>query len=171
MQVKIEPIEPRHALDTWEYRNDPSLWKWMKCDTPLPASLAGDCEYYIRAMQTGGWWMFAIIVDGRAVGCCQLYNVANGAGEMRYYVLDKTLWGKGVCTEATNQLIDYGFDVLDLDLIYRYIDTRNVGSMRVAEKQKFAKIGISFINPKVVRLEMTKTGWQRQRKSRKTKTM
>lgn len=166
MQVSIEPIDPRHAEDTWRLRNDPELWEFMSCDTPFPATLRGDQEYYAKALRSDNVRMFAIVVDGRAVGCCQLYNIANGAAEMRYYVLDRSLWGKGVCTAATTMLIDIGFDYLGLDLIYRYVHVKNFGSMRVAEKQKFAKVGVSLINPNAVRLEMTKTGWERQRQKR-----
>ena len=170
MQVRIEHISPRHAKDTWAFRDNAKLWEFMDCDTPLPATQRGDATYYKQMRDDPRCRMFAIVVGDMAVGCCQLHNIANGAAEMRYYVLDEDLWGRGICTKAVNKLVDYGFDELGLDLIYRYVNVRNVGSMRVAEKQKFAKVGISFINPEVVRLEMTRTGWERQRKNQSKTT-
>lgn len=169
MRVTIEPISPRHAKETWKFRDNPALWRFMRCETPLPASQKGDADYYRWARERAKCSMFAILADWKVVGCCKLHNIANGAAELTYYMLDTTMWGKGICTEATTKLIDFGFDRLGLDLIYRYVDVNNIASMRVAEKQKFANVGISFVNQNVVRLEMTKTGWLRQKRSKAKK--
>lgn len=50
------------------------------------------------------------------------------------YRLAPPYWGKGYATEAGRALVDYGFDVTELDRIVAIADVRNAASNRVLEK-------------------------------------
>ena len=50
------------------------------------------------------------------------------------YVLSKDYWGKGIMPEALNAVIDYLFNVLDLDFITCGYYIYNIQSKRVQEK-------------------------------------
>lgn len=53
------------------------------------------------------------------------------------YVFNKAYWGKGYCTEATNLMSNFAFEVLELHKLHaRVVDTNN-GSIRVLEKNGF----------------------------------
>ena len=53
------------------------------------------------------------------------------------YVLSKDYWGKGIMPEALNAVIDYLFNVLDLDFITCGYYIYNIQSKRVQEKCGF----------------------------------
>ncbi|QPC46968.1 GNAT family N-acetyltransferase [Mangrovibacillus cuniculi] len=55
------------------------------------------------------------------------------------YVLSQEYWGKGIVTEAANELITYGFNNMELVRIQARCFVENVGSARVMEK-----IGMSY---------------------------
>jgi RimJ/RimL family protein N-acetyltransferase len=55
------------------------------------------------------------------------------------YVFNSAYAGHGYATEATQAIIDYGFDHLGLHRIAARIDAHNTGSIRVIERLKFRK--------------------------------
>ncbi len=59
-------------------------------------------------------------------------------GELGYWV-GKPYWNCGYCTEATNAILTYAFDVLELTSIHAFYFKRNPASGRVLEK-----IGMRF---------------------------
>lgn len=80
------------------------------------------------------------------------HNVLVGAGEINIsdstnkvgevsYIVHPEFWGKGIATEATNLLINFGFEVLKLHRIYATCDPRNIGSSNVLEKVGMTKEG------------------------------
>lgn len=56
------------------------------------------------------------------------------------YRLIKKYWGYGFATEAAAACLDYGFDKMDLKIIYGMTDVRNTASKNVLEK-----IGLNYI--------------------------
>ena len=62
-------------------------------------------------------------------------NIFLSIGEPKY-------WNKGIATEASNLLINYGFKELNFIKIYAGIFEPNVGSWSVAEKDGFVLEGI-----------------------------
>jgi ribosomal-protein-alanine N-acetyltransferase len=50
------------------------------------------------------------------------------------YVFAKDFWGKGYAHEASNVLVDFGFEVMGLNRIYATVDPENLRSARVLEK-------------------------------------
>jgi RimJ/RimL family protein N-acetyltransferase len=60
-------------------------------------------------------------------------NLRHNRAEMGYWI-GVPFWGKGYCTEAASEVIDYGFKILNLHRIYASHFTRNPGSGRVMQK-------------------------------------
>ena len=57
------------------------------------------------------------------------------------YRFKKKHWGKGYATEAAKASIDYGFEMMQLDVIYGMTHADNFGSQNV-----FKKLGLKYIN-------------------------
>jgi [ribosomal protein S5]-alanine N-acetyltransferase len=53
------------------------------------------------------------------------------------YLIDRTHWGKGYATEASQAILDHGFNDLGLKRIIALIHPLNSGSIRVADKCGF----------------------------------
>lgn len=159
-EIRIEPIEKKHAKDTWEYRNDPTLWKFTSCDTPLPATLQSEEQCYIFRGQDQKNRTYAILVDDVAIGAVTLKQIGYGTAAIGYYNLRKDLWGFGICKEAVRQVMKIGFDELNLDLLYIWANSDNLPSFNLARSLGFYSVAMSFTNTNVHRLEMTKTVWR-----------
>lgn len=57
------------------------------------------------------------------------------------YALNKNYWRKGIASEASIELLKFGFNKLDLHRIYATTDTENIGSQKVLEKCGLRKEG------------------------------
>lgn len=161
MKVEITPMTERFAKDSWRLRNNPALWRYMDCDAPLPATLESETAYLETASKDTHNDMFAIMADGKFAGYITLKNIAYGAAELSYCIMRKDLWSKGIAGKATLLALQYAYEVLGLDLVYLYINPKNVASYRNAVGKHFVRVGSSFIKPEVERLEMTRTGWEK----------
>lgn len=92
-----------------------------------------------------GRHVFALEIHGKVIGSLGIekYNEENypelGAfrGREIGYVLSKDYWGQGLMPEAVGAVIDYLFDVEDLDFILVGHFDRNDRSRRVIEKCGF----------------------------------
>lgn len=88
---------------------------------------------------------YAIILksDNKVVGSIGLHNIKpdDSLDDLKQkeigYVLNPKYWGKGIVPEAVNFLIKYGFDKLNLDLIWCGYFDFNAKSKRVNEKCAF----------------------------------
>jgi [ribosomal protein S5]-alanine N-acetyltransferase len=80
--------------------------------------------------------------DGDFIGWCGLtrWNPDYRSASLGY-CLDDAAWGHGYATEATQALLQWGFDTLDLNRVQAETDTRNVASARVLEKNGFVREG------------------------------
>lgn len=65
------------------------------------------------------------------------------------YAVHPDYQGQGFATEATQELIRYGFEEMGLTLIYATCDTRNVASRKVMEKLGMRKIGLKEKDRKI----------------------
>jgi RimJ/RimL family protein N-acetyltransferase len=54
-------------------------------------------------------------------------------GEL-WFILDRTMWGRGLMPEAARALVEFGFRARDLHRVFLECDPRNRGAIRLAEK-------------------------------------
>ena len=158
--VSIEPLKVEHATFTWSLRNNPVLWQYTECDTPLPATLHSEQQAYLFYEQQKNNRRYAIMYDNRCIGVVALKQIGYGTAAIGYYILDESLHGIGICTSAVKQLMKIGFEDLCLDLLYIWVNSDNIPSFRVAQKLGFYSVGLSFTKRNVHRFEMTRTVWK-----------
>lgn len=73
------------------------------------------------------------------IGSCGFFpQTIQGIAELELgYRLLKSYWGRGLATEATTALKHYAFNEWGLSRLISLIDTDNIASVRVAEKNGF----------------------------------
>ncbi|MRG86010.1 GNAT family N-acetyltransferase [Salinibacillus xinjiangensis] len=88
-------------------------------------------------------FVFAIIYNEIMIGAGEfnIRNFTHKVGEVSY-IVNPDYWGKGIATEVSTLLIDFGFGELKLHRIYATCDPRNIGSSKVLEKVGMTKEGI-----------------------------
>jgi [ribosomal protein S5]-alanine N-acetyltransferase len=80
--------------------------------------------------------------DGAFIGWCAVnrWNPDYRSASLGY-CFDDGAWGHGYATEAASALLQWAFDILDLNRVQAETDTRNAASARVLEKLNFMREG------------------------------
>mgnify|MGYP000177268116 CR=1 FL=1 len=83
--------------------------------------------------------IFTIDVAGEAVGSIGLFpqsDIHQKSAELGYW-LAEPFWGKGIITQAIQEMVEYGFKTFDIVRIYARPFSTNLASQRVLEKAGF----------------------------------
>ena len=99
-------------------------------------------EWNVRGYRERGFglWILTLRDTGEFVGECGLTpQTFEGITEIEVgYHVRKSLWGRGLATEAVSACRDFARDVARLPRLVALIDPRNVASQRVATKAGLA---------------------------------
>ena len=134
-------------------RNDVDALYPIKNDLEIAALLCGTTRSWSRSDLLK--WVdfhrgapdeaFFVIADdkNRAVGHVALYKIDRRIGSAEFGILlgDKQIWGKGIGTQFTRFMIEYGFDELNLRRIYLEVLETNSRAKRLYEKLGFVVEG------------------------------
>ena len=85
---------------------------------------------------------FVIFENDKLIGRIGINRIVkeNKIGEIGYWIVEAAQ-GKGIITECSRAMLDYGFNKLNLNRIELKCAVENVKSARVAEKLNFTKEG------------------------------
>lgn len=86
------------------------------------------------------------IVDkdtNKAIGFCGLHNIdeVHRTATFGISIGDKSYWGHGIGTEATNLIVDFGFNILNLNSISLEVVDFNKRAIKCYEKCGFKSVG------------------------------
>ncbi len=122
----------------------------------LPLCAREDSERFLQgsleASSSEPWKSIvrAITDDGGAlVGLCGVVIVKGAEDGEIWFLISPTLWGKGMATEATRELLTLGFGELGLHRIWATCLPENPASERVLQKVGMRKEGLLLKNLKI----------------------
>ena len=109
----------------------------------------GEAERYISRKQNereAGTSVTFIIEKKAGKEFCGLIEVRDiepehSQGELSFWLAHK-VWGNGYMSEAVQVIVQYGFEVLNLNRLYAYHMLRNSATGRVLEKNGFKQEGL-----------------------------
>jgi RimJ/RimL family protein N-acetyltransferase len=141
-RLRLREFEENDARATWPYESDPDVVRYTGHGVQtheeslkrIHDSMASALESPRRIHD------LAVVLreDGRLIGRCGLKVVD---AELRegalWYILDRSLWGKGYISEAAEAILDFGFGTLNLRRVWADCDPRNHGSVGVLRKLGF----------------------------------
>jgi RimJ/RimL family protein N-acetyltransferase len=84
----------------------------------------------------GEGYRFAVIEDGRLIGCVDIDELASGLNGIGYW-LDEAAWGRGIATEAAAAVRDFALGALGLQRLTSGHAFDNPASGKVLEKLGF----------------------------------
>lgn len=124
-------------------RSDPEIMKYV------PRPLAKTREEALEHIATinakidtneGINWAITLKENNAMIGIIGHYRMQpeNSRSEIGYMLLPQ-FSGKGYASEAVNEVVRYGFDILELHSVEAIIDPENAASARVLEKNQFVK--------------------------------
>jgi len=78
------------------------------------------------------------------IGYAGISNISklNKSGEYFIFIGDKSQWGKGISTEVTKQIVEIGFNKLELNRIALTVSEPNIGGVKSYLKAGFKQEGI-----------------------------
>jgi RimJ/RimL family protein N-acetyltransferase len=93
--------------------------------------------------------------NGLLIGGCGLRRESQGSSVASLgWAINPEFQGRGYATESAQALIKFGFERLQLRVIYATCDTRNSASIKVMEKLGMARVG------HLIRDKMQKRHWR-----------
>ena len=122
--------------------DNPNIAANLRNAFPSPYTLA-DAEWFIGDCIAQGetrQLMRAIVIDGRAAGSVSVSvkdDIYEKSAELGYWLAEEH-WGKGVMTEAVEQICREAFSRFDILRIFAEPFAENLGSRRVLEKAGFS---------------------------------
>ncbi len=107
--------------------------------------------------EAGSAHRFAIEREGRLIGTCDVDEIANGAGELGYW-LDEPSWGQGLASEAARAVMTFAFDELTLRRLTSGHAADNPASGRVLTKLGFTRAGQARVwwTPRACEIDLIK---------------
>jgi RimJ/RimL family protein N-acetyltransferase len=85
---------------------------------------------------SGKAFRFAVILDGRLTGCCDVDEIQGNTGELGYWY-DEVYWGQGIASEAAGAVLRFALDDLGLKRLKSGHAVDNLASGRVLTKLGF----------------------------------
>ena len=142
-QVRLEPLDRRHADDLAVAAADPLIWRWL----PVQVNSREDLEHWIddalAAAAAGTERAFAVIDlrTGRAVGSTRYMDIApaHKGVEVGWTWYGRDAWGSAVNPESKLLLLGHAFE--DWGAIRLYLKT---DSLNERSRAAIAKLGAKY---------------------------
>lgn len=120
-QVRLVPLdEERHLENYVVWLNDPEVTAWLLVGD-LPLTRLAEQEFFRNLSSSATEIVFAIeTLDGRHIGGSGLHRVSHRdrCASSGSFIGEKSLWSKGLGTDACRIRARYAFEVLGLERLY-----------------------------------------------------
>ncbi|MCK6690586.1 MAG: GNAT family N-acetyltransferase [Thermoanaerobaculia bacterium] len=139
MDFKLRPFSLSDLDDLVKHANNFNVSKNLTDRFPHPYTEEHGRAFIEMTLASDPITVFAITVDDRVIGGIGLHpqhDIQRYNAEMGYW-LAEPYWGKGIATRAVKQMIDFGFQNLEINRIFARPYGSNLASQRVLEKAGF----------------------------------
>lgn len=125
MKVEIRLLQESDAYTSYMWRNDPDVFKYTGNVYENIITLETELEWIRRVIKNENEYRCAILVDGEYVGNIYLTDITDTMAEYHIFLGNKNFWGKGIAKKASELILEYAFDVLNLKNIYLKVRKEN----------------------------------------------
>lgn len=151
MIITIRKFEREDIPKKVEWINNPENNEFLHYD--LPIEVEKTQRWFDNNLGRMDRYDAVIEADGVPCGTIGLLNIDRKNSKAEYYIAmgETYLKGKGVSTQASKLILEYGFRELGLNRIYLFTEVENILAQRLFEKVGFVKEGR-------IRLDITSHG-------------
>lgn len=140
-KVSIRKFSKQDISNKINWINNSDNNKYLHYELPLQFDKT--VEWYDRIKNLDTRYDAVIEFDKVPVGLIGLLNIDKKNKKAEYYICmgDGNFKGKGIATIASEQLLNYAFNTLNLNKVYLYTEKDNIAAQRLFEKLGFIKEG------------------------------
>ncbi|MEO9328869.1 GNAT family N-acetyltransferase [Gordonia aurantiaca] len=147
-RARLRPVSAHDIDDLVHLDSDPEVMRYVSGGTPTPRAVIE--EWMVpraeaeRRRHGTGTWVLCDPATGAFLGWTSLRTPrhSNRAELELSYRLRRTVWGRGLATEAAFALIAFAFDHLKTERVFASTLASNLPSRRVMEKVGMSLTGI-----------------------------
>lgn len=144
-RVRLRAIR-REDLETLRgFVNDPKVMQYSNQYQPISEHAQHEWYEGIARARDSVWFALDDVRSGNAklVGTCCLVGIdwVSRLAELRIRIGDKSAWGGGLGSEATQLLVKYAFEDLNLERVWLRVFETNPRAIRMYEKLGFVHEG------------------------------
>jgi RimJ/RimL family protein N-acetyltransferase len=141
-ELSIEDVE-----DRYNWCLDKDVTKHLNMPNKYPPFTKEETKNWIEMCikKTNGYEQKAIIGhDGVHIGWVDLKNIdkLNKHAELGIAIGKKDYWGKGYGLAAMKEMLDYGFNKLDLNKIWLRVEIDNIAAIKSYQRIGYVEEGI-----------------------------
>lgn len=147
MIITLRPWHINDLDDLVTLANNKNIAQYMADVFPHPYTSENGKTFINFANSNSSSHIFAIKLNNNIVGSIGLHiqaDILKKNAEIGYWLAEE-FWGKGIMADAINQMVEYGFNNLDIIRIFARIYGTNKPSQKVIEKANF-KLEAKFEN-------------------------
>ena len=142
----LRPLKNDDFDDFYEYAQDPKVSNpGMWSPYPSREDAQKDFDHLLTLYEQRNlmWWGIENRATGKMIGRCELsdHDPDDKKAELSY-ALHSDFWGHGYMQEATQPIVNYGFETLNLNRIGAKVYTDNTGSIGVLQKLGMTREGL-----------------------------
>ena len=144
---------PLDAPTAFSIYGDREVMKFIRKPDPnikaVQQRLEERLERYKQCNNGTGTWAVLEKETEQLVGCILLIQLPDNDGiltedfEIGWH-FRRASWGKGYATEAANAIVDYGFNRLQIPVLYAVVRPDNVRSIRVTQRLRMTPMGLTY---------------------------
>lgn len=138
-KVYIRPLKVEDAKISYQWRNDPEIWKFTGSKPDREITYEIEKEWIKKVISDESCRRFAIIADGNYIGNIQLTNIKDKKAEYHIFIGDKLWWGKGIAHLATYQILHYAKEELQLEEVFLSVREENIAAIKSYIKSSFVE--------------------------------
>jgi diamine N-acetyltransferase len=137
--IKIRAFKEDDIWILHKWINDPEIIQFTNYYRPI--SEMEQKDWFEAIHKNKNQFVFGIeeLSTNKLIGTCGLYDYdsVNSKAELRMKIGDKSQWGKGYGKIALNQLLDFGFQDLNLHRIWLKVLEDNEAAVNLYKKFNF----------------------------------
>ena len=142
-RLRLREIQEEDKAGLFKLRSDSRVMEFL--DTPLLATLEEAAEFVTKIKKAftnneGITWVISLHENPELIGTIGFWRIIkeHHRAEIGYMLIPE--WqGKGIMQEALQEVMEYGFKVLNLHSVEANINPANQASLRLMERNQFVR--------------------------------
>ncbi len=141
IEVHIRPLEEKDALTSYLWRNDKDVFALtIPAYKDFTVSYDTELEWIRMVTKNGDEYRCAIEANGVYVGNIYLTNITQEEAVYNIFIGNKDYWGKGVAYKASQLILKYAFETLQLKRVFLEVRKEHRAAIALYKKLGFEEI-------------------------------